>query len=88
MKLELDGNAFDNREQLHEEIARQLNFPEYYGENLDALWDILSSWAEPLEISVVHSEGLLQYLGSYGEAVLELFQEAEDENDAITVSLE
>ena len=88
MKLQLDGNAFDNREQLHEEIARQLAFPDYYGENLDALWDILSSWAEPLEINVVNSEGLIQYLGGYGEAILELFQEAEDENAAITVSLE
>lgn len=38
--------------QLHAEIARQLNLPEYYGANLDALHDCLTEISEPTCIGV------------------------------------
>ncbi len=85
MELRLNGGQLTDRQQLHEAIAQQLRLPDYYGENLDALWDILSSWNEPLQIVVEDSGRLIGGLGSYGEAVLQLFQEAEAENSVISV---
>lgn len=85
MELRLNGGQLTDRQALHAAIARQLCLPDYYGENLDALWDILSSWNEPLQIVVEDSGRLIGGLGSYGEAVLQLFQEAEAENSVISV---
>ncbi len=85
MELRLNGGQLTDRQQLHEAIAQQLRLPDYYGKNLDALWDILSSWNEPLQIVVEDSGRLIGGLGSYGEAVLQLFQEAEAENSVISV---
>lgn len=88
MELHLDGRQLTDRQLLHEVIARQLQFPDYYGENLDGLWDLLSSWNEPLQIVVEHSGALIGNLGSYGEAVLQLLQDAQEENSVIQVVYE
>ncbi len=87
MELRLNSSMFADRKQLHEEIARQLDLPDYYGNNLDALWDVLSAWSQPMQIVVEHSADLERQLGGYGEMVLQLFQEAEEENNAISVDI-
>ena len=33
---------------VHEKLARSLDFPDYYGKNLDALYDVLSVYPEPV----------------------------------------
>ncbi len=83
--LNIDGALIGNRDELHNTIAWQLQFPDYYGRNLDALWDLLSAWSTPLTIELTNAEVLLQHLGDYGESVLQLFQEAAEENDRITI---
>ena len=44
----LDFTYFDSAEKVHRYIAEKLGFPEYYGENLDALYDVLSVWPDPV----------------------------------------
>ena len=88
MNLRLDGASLQNRQQLHQEIAKQLCFPRYYGENLDALWDMLSSWNTPLTITVVNTQRLLQQMGDYGEALLQVLQEAAEENPIIQMTID
>ncbi len=41
--LELDLNSFETEAEVHSLLARELQFPEYYGANLDALYDMLTS---------------------------------------------
>ena len=36
--IEFDGRDFKDVEYTHEIIKKQLDLPEYYGNNLDALW--------------------------------------------------
>lgn len=72
MELQLNGKELANQQLLHETIARQLHLPDYYGENLDALWDILSSWNEPLAIIIEKPTRFVEQLGGYGESVLQL----------------
>ena len=37
----LDGNNITNRETLHDTLATSLQLPDWYGRNLDALYDCL-----------------------------------------------
>ncbi len=41
-KITLDGNILADATQVHSYLKEVLNFPEYYGNNLDALYDCLT----------------------------------------------
>lgn len=85
MELRLDSRMLDDKEALHKEIFRQLQLPLYYGENLDALWDILTAWGNPLQIIIENCGESLAQVGTYGEMVMQLFQETEEENNNLSV---
>jgi len=47
----IDGNMIKNMDDFHDQISKALPFPDYYGRNFDALWDVLSRDIEkPYEI--------------------------------------
>ena len=45
----LDFKYFETPADVHEYLAEKLGFPAYYGRNLDALFDVLSTWSEPVK---------------------------------------
>lgn len=77
----LDGRRMKDRDALHERVKTAFQFPEYYGRNLDAVWDLLSTWSTPLDIFVMHSEEL----DNYGLGFLALLRELEKEQPGIRV---
>ena len=38
----IDCQWIDSRGELHRTLAKELNFPDWYGHNLDALYDLLT----------------------------------------------
>ena len=42
VKLIIDGKKIKTKEELHAFFKKELEFPDYYGENLDAFWDCLT----------------------------------------------
>lgn len=87
IKITLNGKKMDTKEKAHLYIKRKLNTPEYYGKNLDALWDVLSSYNEPIIISLKNKDKLIENLGDYGESIIGVFQDAEKENDNISFEI-
>ncbi|MBQ6734586.1 MAG: barstar family protein [Lachnospiraceae bacterium] len=45
-KMTIDLRYAQNKEELHEGLAATSVFPEYYGRNLDALYDVLTDISE------------------------------------------
>lgn len=69
--------------ELHETIAREMNFPVWYGHNLDALHDLLTSIGE---------ETLLTFrdfslLPSFGARFRLVLNECEEENPHLFINL-
>ena len=83
-KVQLNGKKMDTREHAHRHLQRQLRLPAYYGDNLDALWDLLSTWGECLQITLVNYAGLCESLGDYGEKLVQVLKDAEQQNDHIS----
>jgi len=47
----LDGKTVRSMDRFYDEVSRQLSFPEHFGRNLDALWDVLVADTEgPVEL--------------------------------------
>ncbi len=76
---------------LHKEIKKKLELPEWYGNNLDALWDMLTGFIEtPINITVIFkpytaaAEGLKENVLK----IIETFKEANEEDEEIVFSCE
>lgn len=80
MRVELDGREMTDRATAHTYLAQQLNFPDYYGRNLDALYDLLTEGSFTQEIVFTHVEDMKEQLGIYGNTLLHTLQEAENDN--------
>lgn len=63
-RVSLDFGHCKDRSDVHAYLKEQLGFPEYYGNNLDALYDVLGDIAEDIEIVFAEDEE-----GSCGEWV-------------------
>lgn len=77
----LNGQAMITVEISHHYLQQKLGFPDYYGSNLDALWDLLTTISQPLIIKLVETQTMRNNLGEYGEALLTVFKEAAKENE-------
>ncbi|MFA9422999.1 MAG: barstar family protein [Sedimentibacter sp.] len=86
-KIMLDGSKMTSKSTAHKYIKEALNFPIYYGENLDALWDMLSTISIPTSIYLTNEDKLKENLGEYGELFIDVFQEASCDNDNICFSI-
>lgn len=85
MEYILDGNCFKSREETYQYISKELNFPDYFGNNLDALWDILS-FERDLEIKIINGRDIVRNLGEYGIKILDVFGDLQNlEGNKITI---
>ena len=53
MKVILDGNYMSAKDEMHRYLKEKFQLPDYYGRNLDALYDCLSE-EEGLTVEVIH----------------------------------
>ena len=60
-KIRMDMNAFENKRDFHLYLKEECQFPEYYGCNLDALYDCLSE-NNDFEFEIVECEQHEMYL--------------------------
>lgn len=79
----LNCELINQKAELHEYIAKELSFPEYYGKNLDALYDVLSDINEETLIEIENFEKLKEKFGTYAEAFLDVLHDASEENEKI-----
>lgn len=71
----LDGAYVLSEKEFHSIISLSLNFGPYYGKNLDALWDRLSTDIErPVKIIWLNSELSRVGLGNYFDKIIEVFE--------------
>lgn len=83
----IDGRHCKTKEQTQEYLAGKLIFPPYYGKNLDALYDVLTSCGDPVHIRIRYPASIEANLGNYGKTLLRVFLEAAEASRNITLEL-
>ena len=87
-KITLDIEKMRSLPMLHKYLHTALALPEYYGANLDALYDCLTEMSEPTELVVPKKVADEAYLGWYGQQFLQMLQDAAAANEALRVTLQ
>lgn len=77
-QITLDGNVLADASQVHDYLKKCLQFPKYYGKNLDALHDCLTD-LEQLEITITPPDED----GAIFQRIIRVFKSAARENESI-----
>lgn len=78
-KITLDFENISGKEEMHKYLAEKFEFPDYYGGNLDALFECLTDIAEPTAVNIVNA------INDYDEQIINVITSAEEENDNLAV---
>ena len=80
MKIVLiDGNKVKTQKKLQAEFKKSLDFPDWYGENLDALYDMLTWITDEIGVIAVNTALLAENLGEYWDKFLYLMNDIQNE---------
>ena len=83
----IDGNEIISMSEIHEVFAEELDFPDWYGKNLDALYDCLGDVTEEVEIIFENIAELEENLGISFQRLCRLLEDVSTENDYISVEI-
>ena len=78
MMVTLDALRLQDKEQAHKYLHEALDFPEYYGNNLDALHDCLTE-LDDVSVEFVNAENA----GGYFARVMGVFRDSAEENPGL-----
>ena len=80
MRIVLDAREMNRKREAHTYLKEKLEFPDYYGNNLDALFDCLTD-LEETEVEFEYA----QEAGEYFQKVYRVFRRSEQENPGLQI---
>lgn len=83
--ITIDCNGIADKTGFHTAVAKALDFPEYYGKNLDALHDCLTEIFTDTQVLFENWHLLEDALGHYTAAIQWAMTHAAEENPCIQV---
>lgn len=78
--VELDGSKMDSIQNTHMHLKESMELPEHYGENLDAMYDVMSDISENTFVFVLNSQQMRTSLGDYGVRMEQVWDNLEQNN--------
>ena len=75
----IDGRKMTDREAAHTYLKRKLDLPEYYGRNLDALFDCLCEMNN-VQVVLTYVSEMKDNLRRYADNLVNVFEAAEEKN--------
>lgn len=84
-KIIVDGRLSKDKNEFHTHLKEVFSFPDYYGCNLDALYDCLLDISKETEIVLTYFDVLEENLGEYAVALFHTFKDAAEENDLLKI---
>lgn len=73
-KYVIDGEKIEDKESLWNVVGEVIELPEYFGNNLDALSDVLQERDMRGKIKVLNEEQFINILGDYGKIFLQVIK--------------
>lgn len=87
-KTTIDCRGFVTRLDLHKAFAEALSFPDWYGNNLDALYDQLTSVCEDTAIVLQHWTETEVTVGRYAICARQAMEDAQQNNPKLKIVFE
>lgn len=82
MDIILESKYLQDKDTAQPYLKDMLGFPDYYGMNLDALYDCLTDISVP---SIIRIQITTDKCSAYFDKILKVFEDAQDQNAGLTV---
>lgn len=79
----IDANKLKDKDKFHPYFKEKLSINGYYGNNLDAMWDALSSFNRKLDIYLYNYIEMENEKDSYRNKIIETLKELDESYDNI-----
>ena len=86
MEITIDCGLIESKAGFHKAVAKALDFPAWYGKNLDALYDCLTGVPDEMEIRFQNWEIMAIKLEGYTAVAKKVILRAASENPHVAVS--
>ncbi len=83
----IDLEGVGSEEEVQERIMEALPLPEYYGENLDALYDVLTEYGNGWHIILLNIDDVDDEVRQYVDDMEGVFEDASSVVDDLTVEI-
>ena len=80
----LYGAELQNMDEFHADIAKKMAFPDWYGRNLDALYDCLTDICEDTTLIFFDAAVFADKAGKNGISLLRVLGDAQADNGCFT----
>lgn len=74
--IKIHARQLEDKAGLYKTLKEQLDHKEFYGNNLDALWDVLTSIHDLTSIELIDTPVLIERLGPFGQTLIKVIEEA------------
>ena len=81
----IDLKSINTKPELHAALAKELPLPEHYGNNLDALYDILTEQGEGWNIIIYNTTDMEKELPDYLNKLRKLAKQVQSETDDLQI---
>lgn len=85
--ITLDVSNIQTKRALHIYLQYMLELPAHYGRNLDALYDVLAAESEEMCLVLLGAQHAQGELTAYMPGLLEVLEDAAQENEKLTVEV-
>lgn len=87
MEIVLDFSKISNKDEMFELIKSQLNNEEFYGNNLDALYDVLSYEKQDVKFVISNIKNLEQEFKLYIKKFILVVEDVEQINNNVKITI-
>ena len=91
VNIVLDFTDHKKPYQLHRELKTKFGFPDYYGENWDALWDCLDGWFdddEDVHVLIKGFDTMPEDMRGYAQMMLKVFDDVHANSPNVKFEME
>ena len=81
----IDLKGVITREELHDKLSKELPLPDYYGHNLDALYDVLTEDGEEWNIIFYNCTDIRTEMHEYFESFGRMCKRAVDDCEGLNI---
>lgn len=83
----IDLSGIESKEEFHKVLERELLLPEYYGGNLDALYDVLTDVSDEWNIIFYNSTDFKLGMEKYFSSFEKLCRNVTKENECVRIRI-